>query len=343
MPLPSFSVSDPSSVLTLIDAFRSSKVMFVAVSMGVFDVIERGPASAERLAVELGAQSEPLERLLDACVGLGLLGRRDGLYRNEAEASAYLCAHSPNTLAGYILYSDKILFQLWGHLENGIRTGEPQWKEAFHLDGNIFDHFFRTDEDMQAFLKGMHGLGTLSSPPVVAAFELSPFKKLIDLGGGTGHLAMAACEQYSDLCAILFDLPRVVDSVRAQLSSCAVGSRIDCVGGDFFVPSQLPDGDLFALGRILHDWPDEKCGALLGAIYERLPRGGAILLAEKLLREDKTGPVSAQLQSLNMLVCTEGKERSLSEFRALLEAAGFVGVEGRMTGAPLDAVFATKA
>jgi acetylserotonin O-methyltransferase len=61
------------------------------------------------------------------------------------------------------------------------------------------------------------------------------------------------------------------------------------------------------------------------------------------LNDDKAGPISAQLQSLNMLVCTEGKERTLGEFRVLLESAGFTEIRGCVTGAPLDAVFAVKA
>jgi acetylserotonin O-methyltransferase len=335
-------IPDPSPVLSLLDAFRSSKVMFVAVSLRVFDLLEREPGSADRLAAEIRVHSEPLERLLDACAGLGLLRKQDGIYKNEPVASMYLCRGTPNTLAGYILYSDKVLFQLWGHLENAVRQGEPQWTQAFHQEGGIFDHFFRTDEDTQNFLQGMHGFGLLSSPQVVSAFDLSRFKTFVDLGGATGHLAIAACERYPGLKAILFDLPRVMDAVQQRISLSPVGSRIECRTGDFFCPKELPQADLFGLGKILHDWPDEKASGLLRAIHQHLPSGGGILLAEKLLHEDKAGPLAAQLQSLNMLVCTEGRERTLSEFRALLESAGFTEVRGCVTGTPLDAVFAVK-
>lgn len=335
-------VPDPGPVLSLIDAFRSSKVMFVAVSLGVFDSLERNPGPAARLAAEFHVQTEPLERLLDACVGLGLLTKQDGIYKNQPVASAYLCRGTPTTLVGYILYSDKVLFQLWSHLENAIRHGGPQWEQAFHQEGGIFDHFFRTDEATQTFLKGMHGLGILSSPLVVSAFDLSRFKTFVDLGGATGHLAIAACERYPALQAIIFDLPQVIDAVRQQVSATAVASRIELRKGDFFRSEELPEADLFGLGRILHDWPDDKVSALLKAIHTHLPSGGGILLSEKLVDEDKTGPIAAQLQSLNMLVCTEGKERTLGEFRALLESAGFSRVRGSVTGAPLDAVFAEK-
>jgi acetylserotonin N-methyltransferase len=337
-----YAIPKPAPVLALLDAFRSSKAMFVAVSLGVFDSLEREPGSAERLAAEFQAQSEPLERLLDACVGMGLLGKQDFIYKNEPVASTYLCRGTPTTLVGYILYSDKVLFQLWSHLENAIREGGPQWKQAFHQDGGIFDHFLRTDEATQTFLQGMHGFGILSSPLVVSAFDLSRFKTFVDLGGATGHLAIAACERYPGLNAIIFDLPRVIDAVQQQISVSSVGSRIEFRKGDFFSPDQLPEADLYGLGRIVHDWPDEKVSGLLRAIYEHLPAGGGILLSEKLLNENKTGPIAAQLQSLNMLVCTEGKERTLGEFRALLESAGFTQVRGFVTGAPLDAVFAEK-
>jgi len=81
---------------------------------------------------------------------------------------------------------------------------------------------------------------------------------------------------------------------------------------------------------------------LLAKIFARLPTGGGLLIAEKLLAEDKSGPTPAHMQSLNMLVCTEGTERTLGEYRTLLETAGFRDVQGRFTGAPLDAVLAIK-
>jgi acetylserotonin N-methyltransferase len=337
-----YATPDPAPVLSLIDAFRSSKAMFVAVSLAVFDSLEREPGPAARLADEFQVQSEPMERLLDACVGLGLLNKQDGIYKNRPVASTYLCRGTPTTLVGYILYSDKVLFQLWSHLENAIRHGGPQWKQAFHQEGGIFDHFFRTDEATQTFLQGMNGFGILSSPLVVSAFDLSRFKTFVDLGGATGHLAIAACERYPGMKAIIFDLPQVIEAVRQQVSASSMAPRIELREGDFFRAEELPQADLFGLGRILHDWPDKKVDALLKAIYEHLPSGGGILLSEKLVNEEKTGPIAAQLQSLNMLVCTEGKERTLGEFRALLEAAGFVRVCGAVTGAPLDAVFAEK-
>jgi acetylserotonin N-methyltransferase len=337
----SSSVPDPSPVIELIESFRRSKAMFAAVSLGIFDVLERAPANLTTLATELRVQPEPLERLLDACVGLKLLRRNGAVYENEPLASTYLCRTSERALTGYILYSNDVLFPLWSHLEDAVREGTPRWKQAFDIEGGIFDHFFRTDEAKQTFIQGMHGVGLLSSPKVVEAFDLSRFRRLADLGGATGHLAVAACERYPHLHAIVFDLPQVVETARAQARKSAASSRIDVVAGDFF-HDELPEADLFAMSRILHDWSEDKIHPLLTKICQRLPPDGGLLLGEKLLHEDKAAPTSAHLQSLNMLVCTEGKERTLGEYRRLLENAGFRDVQGKFTGSPLDAVLAIK-
>ena len=144
------------------------------------------------------------------------------------------------------------------------------------------NHFFRTEEAKQTFIQGMHGLGLLSSPKVVEAFDLSQFRRLADLGGATGHLAIAACERYPQFHALVFDLPQVVDTARIQVSRSAVASsHIEVMAGDFF-HDELPEADLFAMCRILHDWSEDKIRTTARQNLPRLPPGGGILLAEKL-------------------------------------------------------------
>ena len=215
---------NPAPVVDLIEAFRRSKAMFTAVSLGLFDNLAGKPKSASKLAEELKLGSDALTRLLDTCVALKLAEKGKAGYRNLPVADVYLRRGSPDTLAGYILYSNRALYALWGHLEDAVREGSDRWQQTFGMPGPLFGHFFR----------------------------------------------------------------------------------------------------------------------LLEKIYIRLPKGGALLVAERLLDDSKTGPLSALLQSLNMLVCTEGKERTLAEYAALLRDSGFSKAEGRKTGAPLDAILAVK-
>ena len=335
------SLPDPSPVRDLIEAFRRSKTMFTAVSMGLFDRLHERASSAADLADALGANADALERLLDACAALGLLRKQDGVYNNQPVADTYLASASPHTLTGYVRYSDEALYPMWAHLQDAVTDGTHRWKQTFGLEGDIFNSFFRTETAMRDFLRGMHGNGVLTSGGVVEAFDLSRFRRLVDLGGATGHLTIAACERYPDLHGAVFDLPRAAAFAREFVAASPARERIEIVTGDFFA-DELPDGDLYAAGQILHDWSEEKIDRLLARVYRRLPAGGALLIAEKLLNEDGVGPLGANMQSLGMLICTEGKERSLAGYETLLRRAGFARVEGRATGAYLDAVLAEK-
>jgi acetylserotonin N-methyltransferase len=335
------SLPDPEPIIDLLDGFRRSKAMFAAVSMGIFDMLEDAPLTAVEVNARLGTNLSATERLLEACVGMGLLERNNGAFANRPVASVYLRESSDRALNGYINYSNLMLYPCWGNLEDAVREGTARWTQTFGSEKPIYENFFSTPEKMRAFTMGMHGLGLTTSPSVASAFDLSGYRTFADLGAATGHLVITACEKWPKLKGIVFDLQKVLPIAQEFISASSARARLSIAAGDFFT-DELPAADLFALGRILHNYDDDRCRLLLRRIFDRLPSGGALLLAEKLLAEDRSGPLNAHLQSLSMLVLTEGKERSLSEYRALLNDVGFQSVEGRKTGRYLDAVLATK-
>jgi acetylserotonin N-methyltransferase len=332
---------DPAPVIELMEAFRRSKTMFAAVNMGIFDLLGEGPLTADEIARRLNAHPDAMKRLLEACVGLKLLESKAGAFSNTPLAAAYLRQSSEHALTGYIIYSDYAQYPCWAHLEDAVREGTPRWHQTFGTPGPIFDHFFSTPEKMRTFTLAMHGLGLSASPSVVRAFDLSGFRTMADLGAATGHLVISACEAYPELHGVVFDMAKIIPLAEEEIAKSPARDRIRVQAGDFFT-GDLPAADLYALGRILHDWGEDKIRFLLGRIFDRLPAGGGLLIAEKLLDEDRSGPLNAQLQSLNMLVVTEGKERSLSEYSELLKEAGFARVEGKRTGKYLDAILARK-
>jgi acetylserotonin O-methyltransferase len=332
---------DPAVVLDHLQAFRRSKTMFVAVSLGVFDALSEGPQPASSLATELQANAAALARLLDACVGLQLLTRSGENYANTPAADTYLTKTSPDRLTGYLNFSNDVMWKLWANLEGAVREGTHRWQQTYCWDGPIFANFFQTEEMKREFLMGMHGFGQISSPHVVGAFDLSRYQTLVDLGGATGHLAIAACQRYPGLQGVVFDLPDAAGLAGEIIGASPVSERVRFQAGDFFA-DDLPTGDFYALGRILHDWTEAKCLKLLDRIYQALPTGGALLIAEKLLLDDASGPGWAQMQDLNMLTCTEGRERTLQGYEQLLKQVGFRTVIGCRTSSPLDAVLAEK-
>jgi acetylserotonin N-methyltransferase len=332
---------DAALVLDLIEAFRRSKTMFTAVRLGVFETLSNTPRSAESLAKELNLDESALVRLLSGCTTLGLVYSQSGVFHNTAAAERFLVNASPDTLAGYITYSDQSLYPLWGRLDDAVREGTNRWNQVFGSRQALFDHYFRDDASAGNFLGGMHGFGQLASASVVRAFDLSRFELLVDLGGATGHLCTAACEAWPHLRATVFDLPAVEKFALRHIAKSPAAGRISFHAADFFT-DPLPSSSLYALGRILHDWNDEKIKMLLGKIVTALPAGGALLIAETLLNDDKSGPIYSAMQDLNMLVCTEGRERTRSEYISLLQSAGFSRVDFKETGSLVDAILAIK-
>jgi len=336
-----FTPADPSKVLELLEAFRRSKVMFAGVSLGVFDALSSGAATAGELADRIGCHHDALTRLLEALVGIELLMSEADRFSNTPAATQYLTSDSPSRMTGYVNYSNQVMWPMWGNLEGAIREGTHRWQETYGWDGPIFSSFFKTDEAMREFLMGMHGFGMMTSPTVVSAIVLSRFAHLVDLGGATGHLAMAACRRYPQMTATVFDLPLAIPLAKEIVGATEVGDRIDFVEGDFFSDA-LPAADIYWLGRIIHDWSEVKVEQLVAKVYASLPSGGAIVIAEKILNDAKDGPRWAQMQDLNMLIVTEGRERSLGEYERVLKNAGFVDVVACRTSKPLDMVMAMK-
>jgi acetylserotonin N-methyltransferase len=328
----------PAPIIALIENFRRSQAMFTATELGIFDALAAGPATTDQLATQSKTSPEALERLLMTCVNLGLLHQAGNKFSNAEVTQAYLVRSSPQAITGYVEYSRRALWQLWGNLPDAIREGTHRWIQTFGGQGELFSHYYKTETEKRQFLMGMHGFGVISSPQIAAAVDLSPFKHLVDLGGATGHFALEASKQFPQLKCTLYDLPQCIPLAQEMLA----GSRVETLGGDFFA-DPLPQADLFALGRILHDWTEAKIKMLLEKIHAALPPGGGILVLEKLVDESGTGPTWALLQDLNMLVVTEGRERKLSEYKTLLEAAGFTNVQGYpLPDSPLDAILARK-
>jgi acetylserotonin N-methyltransferase len=328
-------------ILDLIEAFRRSKTMFTAVRLGIFDQLAGAPESCAALAAKLSLDRRALSRLLNACLTLGLLERDGEFYVNSKAAARFLTKTSEETLAGYITYSDQSLYKLWDHLDDAIRENTNRWTQTFGSRATLFDHYFRDETSTRGFLGGMHGLGQLASPRVVTAFDLSRFTRLVDLGGATGHLSIAACRAYAGLKATVFDLPAVESFAREHITKAGLADRVAFVSGDFFA-NDLPRADLYVLGRILHDWDDTKIEELLRKIFFALPKQGALLVTETLVDDDRGGPTYTLMQDLNILLCTDGRERTEAEYSAVLRGAGFSTVQFRRTDSIVDAILAIK-
>ncbi|MEQ2288129.1 hypothetical protein AMECASPLE_019699, partial [Ameca splendens] len=218
--------------------------------------------------------------------------------------------------------------------------GRNQYEKTFGLPSDdVFQAIYSSEEEMLKFMGLMNSSWVLDGHDVVTAFDLSCFQRIIDLGGCTGALANEMARAYPASSITVFDLPEVVEAAQKHYSQ--EGNGVAFQSGDFF-RGDIPSADLYVLARIVHDWTEEKCLALLKKIYEACKPGGGVLLIEALLFENRRGPLMVQIFSLNMLVQAEGRERSPSEYTNMLNKSGFHNVQVCRTGKSYDAILAIR-
>ncbi|KAM5289823.1 acetylserotonin O-methyltransferase isoform 2-T2 [Glossophaga mutica] len=280
--------------------FMVSQVLFAACELGVFDVLAEAPEALglDAVATRLRASSRGTEQLLDTCVSLKLLQveTREGkaFYANTELSSSYLVRSSPRSQHNMLLYLARTTYLCWAHLAQAVREGRNQYQEAFGVPSDeLFNAIYRSEGERLLFMRALQDIWSVQGRSVLAAFDLSPFPVICDLGG------------------------------------------------DFF-RDPLPEADLYVLARVLHDWADEKCAQLLARVHQVCKPGGGILVVESLLDADGRGPLTMQLCSLNMLVQTEGRERTPAQYHALLAEAGFRDVQCQRTGGIYGAILARK-
>lgn len=330
---PSASAELPSAIplMALSTGFWAFKTLAAAHELDLFSRLAGGASiTASELAQAHGLHPRPAEMLLTGCAALGLLEKTDGRYGNTPLSEVYLVRGKPYYFGGFVQMADKRLYEGWGKLVEALRTNRPTtWDPA--VQSSMFDG--EDPKVLALFWEAMHSLSTMTARKLGEAVDFGHFRRLLDIGGGSGAYDIELCKQYEALRATVFDLPHVAAIAAGKIVEAGLADRIDTEGGSFF--DRLPaEHDVHLLSMILHDWDEAKNRALLRRSFEALPSGGAVVISELLVNDEKTGPAPAALMSLNMLIETEGRNYTPAEYWAWLEEAGFQHIETVWFDAP---------
>jgi hypothetical protein len=300
-------------------AGRRSAALAAAVRIGLFDRLDGGPKPVAALAAELRLPERGVHLLCRALLAMGLLERSGDAVALAADAAHYLVRGRAHWLGGLIelevehFLSPALVLDALRRGGPSVYGGDDPWR-AHEADPARAD----------AFLRAMHSISAEPARALAAALEPGSIRRLLDVGGGSGVFAIELTRAHPELEVVVLELPATCERARAYLAAAPdVSPRIRLCAADFF-HDPLPGGcDAALLSQILHDYPPARCETLLRRLHGALAPPARLIVHEKLIAEDGSGPLANALVDLDMLVWTEGQQWSEPGLRALLERTGF--------------------
>jgi SAM-dependent methyltransferase len=328
----------PERILELSYAFWRSKALLSAVELGVFTTLAGNPLDLATLTRRTGIHERGARDFFDALVALGALWRdADGRYGNQPEFDLYLDRRKPTYLGCLLEHLNARHYQNWGLLTQALRTGASPKGGVGTYKALHNDHAMQ-----EIFLNGMTAGSLVAAQAIAAKFPWREFRTMIDVGTAQGGAAVEIACAHPHLTGGGFDLPAVEPVFASYILQHGLSDRLKFHSGDFF-SDPLPTADVLVMGRILHNWDLATKTILLGKAYRALPPGGALIVYDPLIDDDRRVDAHALLSSLNMLIETAGGfEYTFADCKMWMSHAGFIDIRAEPLGDMHTAVFARK-
>ena len=336
---------DPSVIMQIGMGFWPSKTLLSAVELGLFTTLGSGTLTGMEIAERLELRSRAVYDFLDGLVALRLL-ERDGLgegarYRNTAETALFLDRNSPAYIGGVLEMANARLYGFWGELTEALQSGRPQ-NEIKHTGHSMFEVLYRDPARLEQFMQAMVGISMGNFHALADKFDFSRYQTVCDVGGATGQLSIVLAEHHHHLRCTTFDLPVAEPIAARTIEQAGLSDRVKVASGDFFT-DPLPKADVITMGNILHDWNLERKLQLIRAAFEALPAGGAFIIIENLIDDERRENVFGLMMSLNMLIeFGDAFDCTGADFRGWCTDVGFQSVEVLPLAGPTSAGVAYK-
>ena len=294
----------PDHILQTGFAFWSSKTLLSAVEMELFTELAKHPSDLATLQGRLGLHPRGARDFLDALVALGFLLRgEDGIYRNTPDTEVFLDKAKPSYIGGIMEMANHRLYPFWGNLTAGLRTGEAQNESKNGQDP--FVTLYADPARLREFLRAMSGVSRGANMTIAQQFPWADYRTCADIGTAQGDLITQITLAQPHLQGIGYDLPEVGPVFEDYIAVNGLSDRVHFAGGSFFT-DDLPKADVLLFGHILHDWDLPTKKILLAKAWTALPPGGAVVVYDAIIDDDRKQNAFGLLMSLNMLIETPG-------------------------------------
>jgi hypothetical protein len=298
------SAATPEYIMQVGTGFWASKTLLSAVELGVFSTLAEAPADLATLQRKLALHQRSARDFLDALVALKLLERENGIYSNTADTDLFLDRAKPSYIGGVLEMANARLYGFWGSLTEAVRTGELQ-NESKGGGKDIFATLYADPDRLRGFLSAMSGVSAGAAQAIAGKFPWRNYKTFMDLGSAQGMVPATVARAHPHLTGIGFDLPPVKPVFEEFVAQYGVEDRVRFRAGNFF-EDPLPKVDVIVMGHILHDWDLAQKRALLGKAFDALPKGGAVVVYDAIIDDDRRENAFGLMMSLNMLIETPG-------------------------------------
>jgi predicted nicotinamide N-methyase len=295
----------PERIMQIGLGFWPSKTLLSAVELGLFSTLANAPADLPTLQRKLALHQRSARDFLDALVALKLLERKNGIYSNTADTDMFLDRAKPSYIGGMLEMANARIYGFWGSLTEALRTGEAQNESKGGGGKDYFATLYADPERLRRFLSAMSGMSAGAAQAVAAKFPWKDYKTFMDLGSAQGMVPATLAGAHPHLTGIGFDLPAVKPIIEEVIAHRGVEERVRFQGGNFFEDA-LPNADVIIIGHVLHNWDLAQKKVLLGKAFDALPKGGAVVVYEAIIDDDRRENVSGLMMSLNMLIQTPG-------------------------------------
>lgn len=302
------------TIVDLAFGFVLTGALATAAKLNVSDLLKEAPKTATELADELKVDAMSLHRVMRTLAMLDVYHQDESGRFHLKPAGQLICSDEPGSLRDAVLMiSQDIFWQPVGALEDVVRTGENGMVPIFGAP--FFDYFQQNKDAGDTFHRGMSSLSDMENAPIAGAYDFTPFRRIVDIGGGHGGFLIEALKLAPDARGINYDHAHVLADARLD----ELRGRWDCVAGDFF--ESAPEGDVYLLKRIIHDWTDDVCIKILKNIRAAMSDDAKVLVVDCVIPAGNE-PHGGKVLDILMMSALPGRERTEAEFAELFGKSG---------------------
>jgi hypothetical protein len=319
--------TDPAEIFHQRDGIYAPELFAAAlVDLDFFSWLEKTPADTAAIRAAFGFAERPVDAMLTLFCAMGYVEKRGGVFHLTEIAREFLVRGSPWFVGPYFAhFKDRPIYR--GMLQT-LRTDKPggwagaparkPWAEAM-----------QDDAFAEEFTGTMDSRGMYVGPALASALDLARYRHLLDIAGGSGIYSCCIAAAHPHLEVTVFERPPVDRVARKMIARRGHSERVAVAAGDMFRDDLLRDCDVHLWSNALHDWDAATCRHLLAKSFAALPKGGMVVVHDKHLNREKTGPLRIAAHSVFLMAGTEGRFYSIAEIEEFLGDAGFVDLQFR--------------